>query len=253
MPYTGAGGLFWGRRAIMTYGGGSWQQPGYAPYPPGGHVAGPRVKAGVLVGVTVWRLLIAAFAFTGFGAAVAEMNNPWPGLSQQASLLAGVVYLGLALYPLFTRGRRHEPRSPWLRGATAVLLLLVGVTFMTIMEGDLDETWSLFEHLLTPLAVLVDWVAVGRNQADARWWHPLTWVVFPLAYLLYFLAASVSLYGGFLDPDDSDFIVTVLVFLVAVVATGYLLYGIAKLKGAIAPQSHPVQGYPVYQPHGYRR
>ncbi|PXY36960.1 hypothetical protein BA062_13355 [Prauserella flavalba] len=191
------------------------------------------------------------FAFTGFGAAVAEagLDGAMPGLSQQASLLTGVAYLGLLAYPLFTGGRTHEPRSPWLRGALAVLLLLVGVTFLTLMEGDLDETWSLFEHLLTPLAVLADWLFAGRNQAAVRWWHPLTWVAFPLAYLLYFLAADVGLYGGFLDPHDSDFPLTVLGFLGAVVAAGYLLYGAAKLKAAVTttPQGPP----PYPQPPGY--
>jgi hypothetical protein len=194
----------------------------------------PRVDAGVLAGVTLWRVVIATCAFVGFGAAAAEMNDPWPGLSQQASLLAGVVYLGLALYPLFTAGRRHEPRSPWLRGAMTVLLLLVSVTYLAVMEGDVDETWSLFEHVVTPLVVLVDFVAVGRNQAAVRWWHPLTWIVFPLAYLVYFIAADPGLYGSFLDPEDSDFAGVVAGFLAAVVAAGYVLYGLAKLKTAIA-------------------
>jgi hypothetical protein len=234
----------------MTFGGEPHDQPGGGP---------PRVSAGVLVGVSVWRLVIVAFAFIGFGAAVGDLNDPWPGLSQQASLLAGVVYLGLLLYPLFTQGRRHEPRSPWPRGAMTVLLMLVGVTYLTIMAGDIDETWSLFEHLLTPLVVLIDWIAVGRNQANARWWHPLTWVVFPLAYLVYFLAAEVDLYGSFFDPDDSGFAGTVAGFLVAVVAVGYLLYGIGKLKAMIAadtrpgPRSGPWQQpydvpHPPYQP-----
>lgn len=192
------------------------------------------MSAGVLLGVTLWRLVIATCAFVGFGAAVAIMNDPWPALSQQASLFTGLVYVGLALYPLFTGGRRHEPRSPWLRGATSVLLLLVAVTYMAIIEGDLDETWSLFEHLITPLVVLVDFVAVGRNQAAVRWWHPLTWIVFPLAYLVYFIATDPGLYGSFLDPDDSDFAGVVAGFLGAVVAAGYVLYGLAKLKAAIA-------------------
>ncbi len=133
---------------------------------------GSRAGAGVLTGVTLWRLVVAAFGFIGFGAAAATMSDPWPGLSQQASLLTGVVYAGLALYPLLVGGRAHEPSSPWLRGALTVLLLLVSVTFLTGMGGDLDSTWSLFEHLLTPLVVFVDWVAVGRNQAAVRWWHP---------------------------------------------------------------------------------
>lgn len=216
--------------------------------PPGyGVPGGPRVGAGVLTGVTLWRLFVAACGFVGFGAAAATMSDPWPGLSQQASLLAGVGYVGLALYPLFTGGRAHEPSSPWLRGAMTVLLLLVSVTFLVIMEGDLDDTWSLFEHLVTPLAVFVDWAAVGRNQAAVRWWHPLTWVVFPAAYLVYFVTADPGLYGSFLDPADSDFAGTVVGFLAAVVAAGYLLYGIAKLKTAVAG---PARHYPVPPPRG---
>lgn len=191
-----------------------------------------RVDAGRLAGVTVWRLLVAGCALYGLGAALAVLNGPWPALSQQASLFAGVVYLGLALYPLFTGGRRHEPCSPRLRGATAVLLILVSVTYLTILEGPLDESWSLFEHLLTPLVVVVDFVFVGRNQAAVRWWHPLTWIVFPAAYLVYFIAADPGLYGSFLNPDDAGFPGVVAGFLVALVAVGYVLFGAAKVKAA---------------------
>lgn len=195
----------------------------------------PRGGAGLLVGVTAWRLLVSAFGFVGFGAAVATMRDPWPALSQQASLLTGVVYLGLALYPLFTGGRTHEPRTPWLRGAMCVLLLLVAGTYLTLMSGDLGSVHSLFEHLLTPLVVLADWVLVGRNQARVRWWHPVSWLVFPLAYLVYFMVERPRLYRGFLNPDSGDFPATVAGFLVAVLAAGYVLYGIAKLRAVPAP------------------
>ncbi|RZS36791.1 hypothetical protein EV193_10625 [Herbihabitans rhizosphaerae] len=217
-----------------------YQQP-YPPQPPMYQPmhAPAKVPAGVLIGVTVWRLVIVACALTGFFAAVATMGDPWAGLSQLASLLVGVCYLGLLLYPAFTGGRAHEPRSPWLRGALTVTLLLVAITFLTIMEGDLDETWSLFEHLITPLVVLIDWIAVGRDQANARWWHPLTWIVFPSAYLVYFLIGDFGLYGSFLDPDDEDFALVVLGFLGGVIAAGYLLYGIAKIKAAVSAQARP--------------
>jgi hypothetical protein len=191
----------------------------------------PRVGAGMLVGVTAWRLAVAACAFIGLGGAVSAMSDPWPALSQQASLFAGVVYVGLALYPLVTGGRSHEPRSPWLRGATAVLLLLVCVTYLTVIDGSLDGTWSMFEHLVTPLVVLADFVLVGRDQVNVRWWHPLTWVVFPAAYLVYYLAADLDLYGSFLDPRASDFLGVVAAFLLAIVAAGYVLYGVAKAIG----------------------
>lgn len=211
-----------------------WQYPPRQQYQPV-----PKVPAATLAGVSLWRLAIVACAFVGFGSIVAQvgLGSAMPGLSQQASLLTGIVYLGLLVYPLATRGTRHEPGTPWWRGALAVLLLLVGVTYLTLMAGELDETWAVFEHVITPLAVLVDWIAVGRNQGAARWWHPLSWIVFPLAYLGYFVAADVPLYGGFLDPDSSAFAGTVAGFLVAVLVAGYLLYGIAKLKAVIAASS----------------
>jgi hypothetical protein len=204
----------------------------------------PRLDAGVLAGVVAWRLVVAACAFTGFGAAFAMMSDPWPALSQQASLFTGLVYLGLALYPLFTGGRTHEPASPWLRGAVCVLLLLVAITYQMLMSGDVDDIYSLFEHVITPLVVLADWVLVGRSQARVRWWHPVSWLVFPLAYLVYFMAARPPLYGGFLDPDSSVFGGMVMFFALAVLATGYLLYGIAKVKALqwqvaqVAPEVH---------------
>jgi hypothetical protein len=195
------------------------------------------VRPGLLVAVSLWRLAIVACSFIGFGAAVAEFSEPWEGLSQQASLLNGVVYTGLLVYPLFVGGRAHEPRSPWLRGAMAVLLMLVAVTFLTLMAASYDDTSSLFEHLVTPLLVLVDWIAVGRNQANLRWWYPFSWLIFPAAYLVYFVAADVPLYRGFLDPADGSFAGTVIGFLAALVAAGYLLclLGRAKAYQAVAP------------------
>lgn len=227
---------------------GYYPGPYHAAYPP---PPPPLVRTGVLVGVSAWRLVIVACSFVGFGSAVALFDDPWQGLSQQASLASGLVYLGLLLYPVFTGGRRHEPRLPWIRGAMAVLLLLVAVTYLAIIEGDVDETWSLFEHIVTPLVVLIDWIAIGRNQANTRWWYPLTWVAFPLAYLIYFVAADVRLYRGFLNPHASDFAGTVLGFLAGVIATGYLLYGIAKLKAIIAAGSNPPAVFPQPHQHPY--
>jgi hypothetical protein len=179
-----------------------------------------------LAGLTAWRLVVAACGLVGFGAAVVALNNPWPALSQQASLLTGVLYLGLALYPVLTG--TQLPGATWLRGATCVLLLLVAGTYLTLMSGDLGSVHSMFEHLLTPLVVLADWVLAGRDRV--RWWYPMSWLVFPLAYLGYFLVERPGLYRAFLDPDDSGFLGTVAGFMVAVLAAGYVLYGIAKVR-----------------------
>lgn len=218
----------------------------------------------VLVGLSLWRLLIAASGLTGFLLAMNQFggwDNAFPGLSQQASLLVAVVYFGLACYPLCTGLRRHEPNSPWLRGAMTVLLLLVGGAFLTLMGGGLDEGWSLFEHLLTPLLVLIDWAAVGRNQVNCKWWHPPTWLVFPLLYLIYFNVADVDLYDFPLKFGDDDFIGYFFGFLFGVIAAGYLLFGIAMLRtmlaapmpGAHIPGAHiPGPQIQVWQQHPYQ-
>lgn len=178
--------------------------------------------------LSVWRLLVATSAFVGFGFAVATFREPWHALSQQASLLTGLVFLTLAV-----TGRRVEPIATWLRGAMTMLLMLVCVTYLTVIDGDLDTTGSLFEHLVTPVLALADWVLAGRTRG-ARWWYPLSWLVFPLAYLVYFLLADVQLYRSFLDPTSGDFGLTVVQFLVALLAAGYLLYGIAKTRARAA-------------------
>lgn len=188
-----------------------------------------ETRTAALIGVSLWRLLIVVFALYGFGAATGWSDH-LEALSQQASLFTGIVYAGLLCYPLFTKGRRHEPTSPWLRGATTVLLLLVAVTFFTVLGGDLAD--QPFEHLFTPLVVLLDWLFVGRNQANVKWWHPLTWVAFPLVYFVYYLAADLSLYR-FLDPADGGFAGLVLAFLMALVVAGYALVAAGRLRTAV--------------------
>lgn len=203
---------------------------------------------GRLLAATIWRVFIAGCALLGFDAAITKhgFDNAIPGLSQQANLLTGIVYLALALYPLARAGRAHEPRSPWWRGAMAVLLLLVGLTYTAVMSGPLEDVETLFEHVFTPLLVLIDWIAFGGNQAQAKWWYPFTWLCFPLAYLGYFLIASPGLYGGFLNPRDSGyattlFATTLVTFLLVILIIGFVLYGLAMLRTQRRAQRQPNQ------------
>ncbi|OLF12341.1 hypothetical protein BLA60_10245 [Actinophytocola xinjiangensis] len=203
-------------------------QPGPPGQPPG------RVNPAVLVGVSLWRIAIIACALYGFSDATGWEAN-FEGLSQQASLATAIVYLVLLIYPVFTGGRRHEPASPWLRGATTVMLLLVAGTFFGIMGGGLED--QPFEHIVTPAIVFVDWLFVGRNQAAAKWWHPLTWIAFPLAYFVYFLTAGVyEILYDFLNPDNDEFAMMVVGLLGGVIILGYLLFGLGRIKGAVSAQ-----------------
>jgi len=223
----------------------------WQPYPAayGPPVApGPKVPGAVLFGVTVWRLVIVIFAITGFSMAMASADGSGAlaALSQQASLVTAICYLLLLLYPAFTGGRKHEPDSPWLRGQITVLLSLVSVTFLTMLNGDLSQGWSLFEHLLTPLAVLADWLFVGRDQRNAKWWYPITWLSFPLAYLLFYIAHGDVLYP-FLDPQAGDFAGIVVGFLAGVLVYGFVVFGLGMLHGRPRPTAAP-QPFQPQQP-----
>jgi hypothetical protein len=203
---------------------------------------GARLPLGVLAGVSLWRALIVFFALVGFtavpnggGFGGGHGVSNFAYLTQQGSFLTAVVYFGLLSYPLCTGGRRHEPRTPWLRGALAVVMALISITYLTMLGGSLTDTADQFEHLLTPVVVVLDWIVVGRSQSAARWWFPITWLAFPLGYLAFYISYvgnGTPLYP-FLRPADGNFFVVVLGFLVGVLGLGYLMYGIAKLKGAL--------------------
>lgn len=185
-------------------------------------------RSGRVIALTGWRLLIAACALVGF-----TLGGPLEYLSQLGSLLAGVVYLGLAGYPLLSRGERTEPRSSWLRGAVAVVLVLVCLGYLLLQRGTLTTVDSMLEHLVTPALVVLDWLFVGRSQAGARWWYPLTWLAPPTAYLVFYLLNGEVLYG-FLDPGSAGFAGMVGGLLAGVLAAGYLLVGLGRLRRAAA-------------------
>jgi hypothetical protein len=208
----------------------------------------------VILGVTLWRLVIVLFAVVGLMAGLEENGDgALKALSQSASLLAALVYGGLALYPFVTGMRHHEPKTAWWRGATTVTLLLVAGVFMTMLSGDVSETWSLFEHLLTPLILLADWCLVGRNQANTRPWTPLTWLCFPTLYLLYYNAADLEIYESdfSLRFDNADFMSYFPGFVAGLVVAGYLLFAVGRVKASISAQQEALKqqqavgpGYP---------
>lgn len=205
-----------------------------------------------LVGVTLWRLAIISAAMYGFLDATDGGTKNLRALSQQASLVTAIIYAGLLLYPLFVLGKRHEPKSPWWRGANAVLLLLVAGTYFGIMGGSFD--YYPFEHFWTPLLVLVDVLFVGRNQANVKWWHPLTWLSLPLTYFVYYLTNEIYNYlYPFLSPDGEMFAAVVGVLLGGTVAVGYLLYGANKLKGSLGRQTVAPQQPNAHTAPGWTR
>lgn len=169
--------------------------------------------------VAAWRVLVAASAAGGVALAAREYDVWWTALSQLANLAVAVGFLALAV---------AEPRSPWLRGLLATVMVLVGVAYLPMANGNLIEPWSVLEHIVTPALVLVDLLVVGDNQAAIRWWHPLTWLVPPAVYLAWYVAADLQVYAA-LDPGQGgEFSARIAILGTLALVAGYLLYAYGR-------------------------
>lgn len=171
----------------------------------------------------LWRLLVATSAATGVVLAARQYDVWWTALSQLASVAVAVSYVGLAW---------REPASPWLRGALVTLMLLVSLAFIPMQRGNLWDPYSVFEHLLTPALVVADFVLVGRNHHHVRWWHPLTWLVPPAAYLLWYVGADLRTYAALDLGQPGLFTQRVLLLLVLLLAAGFAVHELGRRRGS---------------------
>lgn len=205
------------------------------------------VPPAVVVGTFAWRLALAFCAFYGwwlYGHDPEELIF----LTQSGNLLTGIVFLVVALYGLaIGLAYRREAATHVWRGAMTLLLLVVASTYLGVIGGGTSEAKDAFTHVITPMLVLVDWCFVGRSQNRTRWWQPLTWLVVPSVWLLWYTATDgfreqntwdAPIYD-FMDPQDSSYAGVFTGLVLATIAGAYLLYGIAKLKGAIARAAQP--------------
>jgi hypothetical protein len=178
--------------------------------------------------LTAWRLLVATCAATGVVLAARQYDVWWTALSQLANGAVALCFGGLAAYSLLT-GRR-EPRSPWLQGALATTMTLVCLAYLPMQNGNATEAWSVVEHLVTPALVVADFLLVTGNQAEVRWWHPLSWLLPPLAYLSWYVGSDLGVYAA-LDPSRPGAFTTQLAMLTALMlAAGFVFYGAGRRR-----------------------
>ncbi len=143
--------------------------------------------------LTLWRLTVAASGLAGVWLASREYDVWWTALSQQGSLAVGIAYLAFVACPSLATGRL-QTASSWLRGALATLMVLIAVAFAVMQHGNGFDAYSIFEHVVTPALVVTDYLIVGSNRVETRWWHALSWLLPPTAYLVYYVAADLSVY-----------------------------------------------------------
>lgn len=182
------------------------------------------------VALTAWRLLVAASATTGVVLAALQHDVWWTALSQLASIAVAVTYVGLAVLPHVT-GR--TPPCAWWRGSLTTLLLLVALAYLPMQNGNLTDPYSVFEHVLTPTLVLVDFAFVAGHHVF-RWWHPLTWLAPPAVYLAWYVTADLAVYDA-LDPRRTpQFVASTTLLALLVVTVGYGLAALARRRPVTA-------------------
>lgn len=178
------------------------------------------------IGVTAWRLTIAAAALSGVALAAHRYDVWWTALSQLACLVAGLYYLSIAAWPALAG--RTEPRSPWLRGALTAVLLMVATAYLPMQNGNLTAPFSILEHVVVPVLVLLDFLLVGDNQRHLRWWHPISWLLAPLAYVGYYVSGDLAVYAALDIRRPVEFAARLSVLAVVLLVCGYALYAVGR-------------------------
>jgi hypothetical protein len=136
-------------------------------------------------------------------------------------MAVAVCYLGLAF---------REPHSPWLRGSLTTTMVLVSLAYVPMQNGNLWDPYSILEHMVTPALVVLDFVLVGDNQHRIRWWHPLTWLLPPAAYLLWYVGGDLGVYAALDAAQPSAFAQRIGLLVLLVLGTGYALHELGSRR-----------------------
>ncbi len=151
-----------------------------------------------------------------------------------------IVVMAAAL--LRGRGRlaRWFAAAP-VQAAFSLYILFVGLAFWLVLGGPEDvEAWWLWipevtAHSLSPLLGVV-WWATAVERGTLRPWHPLVWLVYPMAYLGYWLVRGpiVGEYPYFfldvVELGAAGVAVWIGVLVGAFLVLGFVMWGIDRLR-----------------------
>lgn len=143
----------------------------------------------------------------------------------QANVLAAVYYLWSLAWP-------RAVARVGVRGAAVLYVLIAGVIWNLFLTGhSMGYTpANMLLHIVVPVLALTDWLLVGRDEAQVRWWQPVAWLAYPAAYLA--LALAVLNHVGrrapyyFLDPGTvgaASVVMNIVVLAGGALALGYAL------------------------------
>jgi hypothetical protein len=150
------------------------------------------------------------------------------------NLLVAVVFTALAV-------ERTPMRAPWVVAGTMLSILLVGVIYGLLLHGTMELSGgsavaNVLNHMATPVLVPLFWI-IFTPKGELRWWHPLVWAIYPLAYFAYSLirGGQTGQYPyPFLDPSRDGWGQTMVS--AVVIAVGFFLcsYALVALDHRLA-------------------
>ncbi|HEX2398935.1 MAG TPA: Pr6Pr family membrane protein [Mycobacterium sp.] len=166
-------------------------------------------------------------------ALVAVATSTRSGLLWRLSTFTYQVNVLAAAYYLWTLAWPRADAKIGIRGAVVLYVLIAGVIWNLFLTGySMGYTpANMLLHVVVPVLALTDWLLVGRDQAQVRWWQPVAWLAYPTAYLA--LALVVLNNAGrrapyyFLDPDTVG--AATVVMNICVLAGGALMLGYTLL------------------------
>ncbi|MGH9644158.1 MAG: Pr6Pr family membrane protein [Terriglobales bacterium] len=202
----------------------------------------------------MWRGLIAVLAAWGL---VLHIDGKLDNLSyftKQSNLSVALCFGWLWLRPWLTSAPPSR-LTAGARGAVTVYIIVTGVVYATVLNGTYSDLKNVLSHAVVPVLVAVDWFTIGDARSRLRWWHPLVWLLYPVAYLGFVLIrAQLKSFPSdanryvypFLNLDThttGQFIMTMVNFIAGFILLGYALLACAsaldRLRFRVNPAEDP--------------
>lgn len=183
----------------------------------------------------LWTVLVAAAAWTGVLLAMDGELNQLRYFSQVSTAVSALVMTAVGIMLI---ARRPPGRVlNWCRGAATVYGIVTLVVYQVLLSGNLSELYSLLEHAVVPVLMVLDWLLF---RARLPWWSAVSWLLPPIAYLgVYYPARTSSgrsLYP-FLDPARSNFWIWVVILLVVFAVVGVAVCAAGRVRRSRQPVS----------------